>query len=656
MNLSKVMLSLSLWLGIAFVSCSKQDPEVSSAKPVALTQSNYSGPTETIQFNADLGFNEELRALDGTKFYRGRLRPQITDGTVEVKMYIGSQAMNMLSPQTLNFQYDEKSNSIFFRGQITLPEGLLSATDLRMLMLVSNNNQVSGSSLNIQNTIKSEFFDNGTFADGTPLSDIKVPYSTGWLDVSSYVEGKTLDVLRTKVLLKPLGHVIKLELDTQQTALSDIKFLGFRIESTAITDMGSYALPQTYTQIGNVGDDLVFTPRFDTTAQGATKKIGSIELDAQEKSLTTGSSQTIFVWVEQIPTKDLQAPYNSKTSRWTRTFAKIKKPQTVIDHTFTKAWWDGFDGVDIPVYYTNNDFSKKGSTMSMILDNPKVISPIDRVAYTYAANRFLDRGTNDGYYNEDLTPNLGEWVQRQWTYVSLYSWGWLASQNYVGDSHQTISFSRVYDPNSSNVKFRVPTLEELAVILPTQSVKAGLRFGADGTPIQVQTERVKLGNSETAPNSYAASYQSYGDIQNYPVALGVRFMGGDDRYKTVYQYRGLDVTSKGTAANQVQTYYLGSFYPEIQSPQEYRDFSTNNPDATAPPITSERVLPMNSRLLVENAGSSNFKGNTYWVRNTSGDKATYVSVNYSSTTENVEVKTQDKTSEVRHTLIVVRDF
>lgn len=658
MNLSKAILALGL--GLVFVSCSKQEPEASLPKPEPQTETRISKPSESVQFVATLGFDEELRALEGTKFHRGRLRPQITQGAVEVMMYLGSQAKAILSPQTLNFQYDEKTNSISYRGQITLPQGLLSAADLKMLMLVSNSNQVSGSSLNIQNTIKTEYFNNGTFEDGTPLSDMKVPYSTGWLDVSSFVDGDKLDVARTEVMLKPLGHVIKLELDAQQTALSEIKFLGFRLESTAVTDKGSYALPQRPEQIGNAGDDLVFTPTFDTKQQGGTKKIGSIELDIPEKPLATGTTQTVFVWVEQIPTANLQAPYNSANkTRWTRTFAKIKKTVTVLDHNFTKAWWDGFSGVDLPVYYTTSNFSKKGSTMSMVLDNPKVISPIERVAYSYAANRFLDRGTNDGNYNEDQTPNLGQWEQRQWAYVSLYSWSWLAGQNYVGDSYQTMTFPSAPDPSSRSVKFRVPTLEELAVILPTQSVQAGLRFEAasDGAIVSV-SERVKLGNSETAPSTYEAAYKSYKNLgHNLSGTLSVRFKGGDNRHKTVYQYRGLDLTSKGTAANQVQTFYLGNFYPEIETPDDYRNFSANYPDATAPPTTSERVLPVNSRLLKENAGTDNFKGNTYWVRNASGNQATYVSVNYSSDTQSIEVKTQDKAdNSSRHTLIVVRDF
>lgn len=659
MHLSKVILVFGL--GLAFASCSKQEPEGFLIKPNVTAEAGVSSSsvaTEMIQFSANLDLNEGLRSLEGTKFYRGRLRPQITNNEVQIKVYLGSKAQSKFSEQTLSFKYDEASNSISYRGEIAVPEGLLGASDLKLLMLAANSNQVNGANLEIPQTIKTSFFDNGTFSDGTALPDMKIPYSTGWLDVSQVVDGDKLDVARTKVVLKPLGHVIRLDLDARYTRMAEIKLNGLRIESTAISDLGSYTLPQTAAQIGNAGEDLAFTPIFDAKDGGGTKKIGSIELDLPaEKDFPAGTTQTVFVWVEKIPATSLQAPYNTANNRWTRTFAKIKKGKVPLDRTFAqKPWWDGYDGVDLPVYYTESDFSKKGSTMSMVLDNPKVASPIDRVAYSLTANKFWDRGVAQNNYDDDSTPlNLGnEWRKRQWAFYSLYSWEKLASLNYVGDSYQPITFPTAAEQNSRSVNYRIPTLEELGVILPTQSVRNGLRLGGNSAVVEVSQERVKLGNEETAPSTYSASYKSYQNIGGYAVALGVRFKGGDDRYKTVYQYRGLNLGATGTAANQVQTFYLGSFYPSIQNPDDYRNFSSRYPDATEPPTTSERVLPLCSRKT-----GGGFKGNTYWVRgsSTAADQATYLSVNYSSGTESVEVKSQAKSDNTaKHTLLLVRDL
>lgn len=71
MYLSKAILLLGL--GLAFGSCAKQEPSASLVKPSEPTENNISvsTPRETIQFAANLSLDDHLRALEGTKFYRG---------------------------------------------------------------------------------------------------------------------------------------------------------------------------------------------------------------------------------------------------------------------------------------------------------------------------------------------------------------------------------------------------------------------------------------------------------------------------------------------------------------------------------------------------------------------------------------------------------
>lgn len=656
MYLSKAILLLGL--GLAFGSCAKQEPSTSLVKPSEPTENNISvsTPRETIQFAANLSLDNHLRALEGTKFYRGRLRPYITGETVSVRVYLGSKTQAQLSPLTLNFKYDEESNSIAYRGEINVPEGLITASDLRMLMLVANEGQISSDNakLDITRTIKSEFFDNGTFADGTALAYMKVPYSTGWLDVSGLTERNKLDVARTKVTLKPLGHVIKLEVNVTQSALEEVTFKGFRVESTAVTDRGSYTLPQDASHIGDEGTDLLFTPVLGSSRG----KIGAFDLTATSEVITKTrpKAKTVFVWVAQIPSSSLQAPYKTRSERWTRAFISASLSKPVMDRTFTGgAWWDGFGGRNIPAYYSTNDFSKKGSTMSMQLDNPKVISPIDRMPHTYMGLTFADR--NAVAMQDDAGHNLGSWGDREKAYQTHYSWSWLEAQNFVGDARVPITFPNSPEENSRTIKYRIPTLEELAAIFPTQSVGAGLRIVYhNGTAINVDSEVVKLGGAGSAPASYSATYQTYNNLgSGLSGALAVRFKGGDNRYKTLFQYRMLESNSKGVARNQIQTFYMGSFYPEINTPAEFRNFATNYPDATPPRETSERVLPTDARNAIS---GNNFRGHTYWVANPAptSDQITYVSLDYTSPNESVQVRYQDKTDSRKRAVIVIRDF
>lgn len=659
MRLSKVFLLVVL--GLLYASCSKQEANEPLVNPSGKVSSGTSAPAEVMQFVANLALEDNLRALEGTKFYRGRLRPSIENGEVAVNVYLGSKSLSKFSPQTLNFKYDETTNSISYRGAISVPEGLLKATDLKMLMLVANAGQITADnqSLSVSNTIKTPLFDNSTFADGEKLADMKVPYSTGWLDVSGFVDGDRLDVLRKKIVLKPLGHVVKLDLDVRQTALDEITFRGFKIESTAVTDRGTYALPQEATQIGDEGEDLVFTP----TLGSQNGKIGLISLPAaQEEVITKGSPKvkTMFVWVEKIPQASLKAPYDTKPSRFTRAFVEVKYAKPVMDNSFAPGWWNGFEGRNIPVYYSNSNFSKSGSTMSMLIDNPKVVSPIDRMAYTYMGRVFTTYEQKQSVFvnfQDDTTHDLGAWGDREKAYQTHYSWSWLESQNFVGDARVPITFPSSREEKIRTAHFRIPTLEELAAIFPTQSVGAGLRLdNHNGTAIEIQSETVKLGSEGSAPASYSATYQTYTNMgANSPGAWAVRFKGGDNRYKTLFMYRLLKRTSKGSAKNQVQTYYLGSFYPEINTPQDYKNFATAYPDATGPWLTSERILPTDARNAMPNGS---FRGHTYWVATPAPtpDQATYVSLDYTSSNESVQVKYQSKSEARKRAVIVIRDI
>lgn len=658
-------LSKAIWglvLGLAFASCSKQDPEASLTKPTMPTASNIliPGPTEPIEFAADLALEGGgLRALEGTKFYRGRLRPKITGGTIPVRVYLGSKTRAQLSPLTLDFNYNEETNSIHYRGKINVPDGLIEAADLRLLMLVTNDGQITtdNSKIDITSTIKTAFYDNGAFADGTALDDMKVPYSTGWLDVSGLATPhKKLDVARTKVLLKPLGSVIKLEVDVNQSALEEVTFQGFRIESTAITDKGSYALPQNHNQIGEPGANLPFTPVLGSK----NSKIGTFELLANEEVIVKASpkSKTVFVWVEQIPQTSLQAPYNSRAERWTRTFVKFKKSKPVLDHSYANGWWDGFEGTMVPAYYTKSDFSKTGSTMAMELDNPKVVSQIDRFSPTYMGKTFASSNRET---MQDNVLGLGAFAQREMRYYSHYTYSWLEQQNYVGDARVPIVIADAPDPNARAVKFRIPTLEEFATIIPTDpAVGQAMRLRwHNGQPIDIDSERVKLGGVGSSPASYSATYQTYSTIPGattgFTGALAVRFKGRDDRHKTLFQYRLLDASGQG-AKVQIQTFYLGGFYPEINTPREFEEFIKNYPDASH----TVNQNPMSERMLMPDAPRlGNFK-NRYWVASPAPnpDQATYVEYNYhNGTNPSVMVGYETKTDQnKKYTVVLIRDF
>lgn len=637
MSYFKSITALVLGLGLVLTSCSKQEPLTPNVDPNTEAPTNpQMGPTEVVSFSANLGFgfkqpNKELRALEGTTFYRGRLRPNIKNGEVKIWLYLGSETLKTLTPQELTFTYDQSTNSIHYRGTITVPEGLLKAPDLKMLMVAAKEANVSNNTITINQTLKSDVFVDKNFADGDVLP-IDVPYFSDWIDVRDYVDGKLLDVARRNVMMYPQGHVIKMELSSKITALQNVMLQGYKIESTAVTDKGSYALPKALTDIGKAP---VFTP----TLSDPDHNFNVIELPIPEVALDN-STRTMFIWVGQIP---------SPATPWTRTFVKTKFNNPVLDPAFTGAWWDGFKNSKLfPVYYSGIHFPNGGSTMSMTLDNIMVMSPIDRMAYIYASNDYSNRGD---YTVKDRPLKLGAWGHREYANMTRYTWSWLLGQNYVGDSPDEIVISDAKEPNSRNHKYYIPTLDEFRIILPTdQALSNVFRLDPSNKDNEITVnERVKLGNRKTGSKVYASTYQHYpkGDGTNNLV-IGVRFKGGDNRHKMVYQYRALSQGNPSTSRIQIWTYYLGEYYPEIQKPNDFRNFTQNYPGATLPSI-EERMLPWSMN------NGTHKSGNSYWVNNSDGVNSTYVDYNYVVGSIS-EKKASIGDQSVNNTIIIMRDL
>lgn len=666
--------TVALFVGLALVACSKQEPQALQTESSTHSESAYTGPKETVSLalNASLD-GSEARALDGSVFHRGRLRPNISGGKVKVWLYLGSQGIPQGTPQfseeVLEFDYNKETNSVHYRGEIQVPKGLLEASDLKMLLVVANGAKISNGVLTMRN-VKTQVFEDKTFADDETLP-IDVPYFSKWMDVhgfvtTSYNEKKKkmepfLDVARTDVLLRPQGHVIKMELSSSVTALDNLNIRALQIESNAITDGGTYALPTSVAP--HIGVQPVFTPDLTTQNVPATHKFRKIVLPV-DKAVDNSKTRTIFLWVAQIPGQTEQT--------WTRTFARVEIPNPVLDKGFTindnnkpEAWWNGASTEEhkkklFPIYYTKSDFARTGSTMAMHLNNLSVTTPITRLAYSYASqsakgNGFSDRTTVGG-------PNLPlglapTWPARFYTDYSHYTFDWLAQNNYLGDNPTPIVFdaNSAGDPNSRGVEFYIPTVEEFRAILPTDpNLSAIFQFSSKNkAPAQTVTERVKLGNRKmTTPKNYESTYQFLqGEV------FAVRFKGGDNRHKTIYRYRNSNMGRNGVASVQLQAIYLGEFYPEINTPEDVVNYANNYPGATPfhgggeVIVPEERILPLN-----QNNWSSTFRGNLYWVNNVSGNTATYFVYEYLNGSIAERTTTLGEQRPQENVVILMRDF
>lgn len=668
--------TVALFVGLALVACSKQEPQALQTESSTHSESAYTGPKETVSLalNASLD-GSEARALDGSVFHRGRLRPNISGGKVKVWLYLGSQGIPQGTPkfseEELEFDYNKETNSVHYRGEIQVPQGLLGASDLKMLLVVANGAKISNGVLTMRN-VKTQVFENKTFADDETLP-IDVPYFSKWMDVRDYVTTSYnekqkkmepfLDVARTDVLLRPQGHVIKMELSSSVTALDNLNIRALQIESNAITDGGTYALP---TSADHIGVQPVFTPDLTTDKVPATHKFRKIVLPV-DKAVDNSKTRTIFLWVAQIPGQTAQT--------WTRTFARVEIPNPIISPTFTGggAWWNGASAKEhhkklFPIYYTQSDFARTGSTMAMHLNNLSVTTPITRLAYSYASqsargNGFSDRTSVGG---PNLPLGLAPiWEARFYTDYSHYTFDWLAANNYLGDNPTPIVFdaSSTPDPNSRGVDFYIPTIEEFRAILPTDpNLSATFRFPlqinnylANNTPAQTVTERVKLGNRKmTTPKNYESTYQFIKQKKETEV-LAVRFKGGDNRHKTIYRYRNSKMDSNGVASIQLQAIYLGEFYPEINTPEDVVNYANNYPGATPffggeVIVPEERILPLNSN------NWSTIRGNLYWVNNVSGNTATYFEYDYSTGRIAERTTTLGQQRPQENVVILMRDF
>ncbi len=645
--MSWIKTTAALAVGLALVACSKQEPQAlqsGAGVNTINTTSTYTGPRETVSLSLQAGFGlkeseSEARALEGSVFYRGRLRPKIEGNKANILLFLGSTQLNVLDRQELEFDYNEETNSVHYRGNMNVPAGLLQAPDLKMLLVVANKTKINDATLTMSG-VKSDWFENKVFADGEKLS-IDVPYFSEWLDVAQYVSGTKLDVARTKVKLLPQGHVIKVELSSSITTLPGAIAKELQVESTAITDGGTYTLPALPTDIGT-------QPVFAPTLLDPANKFHKFTIPVSQafENLDNSKTRSIYVWV---------APTSGATKKWTRTLAHVQTPNTILLNSFSGSWWDGFPTKAkklYPVYYTNSAFDNTGSTMSLNVANTTIVSPIERFAYAFPSKDYVDTGDHTSLMVNQEPWNLPlDFGKRQQTGYSLYTWSWLENKGYVGDNAQSFLFSNAGDPNSRDVEFRIPTLEEFHVILPTVAPKAAARTMA---PVQ---ERVKLGNKNTPAMTYSSAYQYYHNVQGsgFRGMIGVRFMGGDDRYKTVYRYRALEPNNPGVAAMQVQTFYVGPYYPEIQTAQDFVDFQRNYPGATWPnnEIPVERILV--ASILEKNyATPSLFPGNRFWINKADKTNSTYVEYNYGNGT--ISLKEAPIAENQRHTVIVVRDL
>lgn len=619
----------SAMVSLFFLAACSDDINESTQKQTVTNQQQDTIPTTTLHFAAQAGFGTETRALDALTFYRGRLRPKFNNGKAEVLMIFGSPDSDAVHKEVKEWTYDSETNTLSFRGDIQVPSALLAAKQsLKMFLVAYPSGTYSSSTGRV--TMSKRFATHTSSADGTEMP-FAVPYFSGWVDISAITTTTDVDATRTDITFKPQGQIIKVVVQDRQTILSNVMLKGFSFESSIMSQSGYYDFNITRSTVGN---DIVYTP--DNADGGVT---GRYQYNHSLSSPTSFKDAKIYyVWTEARP--------NVTGTKYTRTFISATYTSPVLATSFaTDAWWA--QEKEIVANYSTNDLTVSGSTLYANLDNLNGFSPIDRFSHSVASptNKF-STFDNWGDAQNQYPLNLSTWAAREYTTHADYTWSSLASRNYVGSSPVNITFTNSPDPNSNNIAWRIPTLDEMHNLYPSDSrLGATFRMSVSnaGSPYTI-SESVKFGSRYASATNVTSSYQFFSnDGAGFKAIMAVRFMSDDNRQKTAYRYRELEPSSEGTARTQIQTQYLGAYYPEITDAASLKNF------AGKLPTLEERITPWNRRYWDENK-----RGNRYWINESTSTTSKYLEIDHLGT---VRVVTPLKSNNnIYNSVILIRDL
>lgn len=590
---------------------------------------------------------QATRSLEKLEFLNGRLVPKFTNNQADVLMIFGNTSQVAKVKKVWN--YDSTTGVLAYRGDVEVPAAMLTNTSgLKLMLMVYPKDSYNESSGVITMNHQFAYQNNNADQNEFPFA---VPYFSNWVDISGKASTAHIEVKREDMKLYPQGMIMKVIASDEQSYLNNVKLLGLRFESNVMSEQGTYKVPSNPSE---VGQSIQYTP----TDEG-----GANAIKVYDEKLATPldfktTRQVFYKWVEARP---------SVTAPYTRSYLILQYTEPVLSHTFASdAWWDGTSNVDSKIIVANrntNDLSANGSTNTLKLTNLNVLTHINRFAYSVTSESADGSQT---IFSDNVSPSLLPWKDRLLTNYSLYTKKWLVDQNYMGPAPTAIRPANG-EPNSKNVDWRIPSTEDFRLLYPTDATVVGVfkllssNYSSDGSAMKYtnKPERVRFRNHKAAVQDVLSSYALYDAghyYSNERAVLALRFSGGDNLNKTIYQYRTPNKES-GNAAMQVQAYYVGPYFPELTDAPSVKKLFEDFGNATfiRPWNHNKKIIDWapDERIFVTYRGywGQNFYGNSYWIN--ANDKPRAFKYNIQEGTFEETAPDDDNT---KHTLLLIRDF
>lgn len=600
-------LGLCLLLGLVACSSERSEPELSVATEQVAGKTGEVSFRLTLDNQSNLSANkddvslaEELRSLNGVKWQLQWLVPNVSDKKVNGVLIISDGTQTTFTEK--EFEYDEETRNVFYKGEITLPASAKKGSKLSMRAIVAPDGwwKKNTNTLEIPQQNMAEETDR---QDGTELGDLQVAYMSEWIDMTMHTD--TYGTPDKNAQLKPIGHVIRLSVRNMQWEMpddGDVIFNKIGIESNTLSRSGSYnftgATPKS---------KLVYTPSASETPYGNnTDGIYYHTMDL-DKNSSYRTERVYYLWVH--PRDGIQTPR-------TRGFLHLHYKKPPFDpslHNVNRPWWLGTEDKDEKIAvaaYSSSDFStNSGSTMNLRLTHLNALPAISRFTISSLGRKVIQgdpiRSGGLSFMSRFADREAG--VHELYSYQDMINMGLLGANGVAPTltSTQVRTMLNGFYTRSSRLKWRVPTLAEVKMLLaPLRSeVNLDPRRGSFGSIFRVQTlgsNALRNKHVETVSESAAlgnrgsATHQAYlGDFlvtearSDYNTVDGLRFSSNGDRYRHYYRYRAL---KSGEIRTQIQAAYIGPFYPEITTAEQWVNYK-----GVKPSIEEQIVAGYNAR-------------------------------------------------------------
>lgn len=606
-------------------ACSKEEhtPLQHTAQSTIATQE------VTLALSAQLSNDVELSALEKSNaralenkmlFKAKKLRPVISGGKIKVVVVIGSTTVNQNShSEELDWDYNPETGYATYVGKLTLPKSFMTAEarrGLKMMLVAAPSGcyNKSSNSLNFGDRL-AEMSSN---TDGAELP-FAIPYFSEWMDLSSadISNDSFIDTSKKNIVLKPQGNIIRIEVQ-DQTANDrwKLQLKGLRFESNIMSLRGAYNLsfsPQT------VGTSPVYTPSTEEQSlytkyqnRGVGSSFASVYYHSKAvEQKAFRNKRTFYLWVKART--NVENPY-------LRSYLELVVPEPPISDW---GWWNGKNGKVIVAGYAQTNLSRNGVLRLNCTDERKIFSPITRFAHSVASRTFDINGSlpvdEDNWTLAGVTQN--KYYPFLTTAHSLYSLRYLQNKGFLGNrTRQAIRFPSFSRTSGGSHDWRIPSGDELSALIPAMTLNNNRAFAflnAKNNKGQKHTsankETVKLWHNEAA-SSYKGSYINMGEQQGEKAMMArtwaLRLYDSEqhrNRWKTFYQYRMLDndQTEPSLAAIQIQTYYLGEYFPDIKNIEDLERYGAALIEMITP---EERNVPIIRRFYSSPRG----QGQSMW--------------------------------------------